>query len=212
MRLRDDDMDRYRPPVCLREETQNTHLKVSTHTTRGNLHREINTRETTTRLKDGVTFSLVKMIVGLGSASLPVIHPGRLQAQVRFITIRTQTGSRVYLPDSDSRGSSVRESALKSKGSASCSSSMQSLSGRLPEREYFASVGRNKTTVEFYSLLQTTCQRSERRRWWTHVCCCWAPPCPSSWSPSFHGCSCSSPCSRPSGSHNAPSTPATHRS
>lgn len=62
MRLRDDDMDRYRPPACLQEGTQNTHLKVTTHTRRGNLHCEINTRETTTRLKDGVTLSLVKTI------------------------------------------------------------------------------------------------------------------------------------------------------
>lgn len=45
----------------------------------------------------------------------------------------------VYLLDSVSRGLSMRESALKSKGSASCSSSIQSLSGRFPEREYFAS-------------------------------------------------------------------------
>lgn len=33
-----------------------------------------------------------------------------------------------YLPDSDSRGSSVNASALKSKGSASCRSSIRSLS------------------------------------------------------------------------------------
>lgn len=45
----------------------------------------------------------------------------------------------LYLPDSVSKGFSVSESLLKSKGSASCSSSMQSLSVRFPGREYFAS-------------------------------------------------------------------------
>lgn len=37
----------------------------------------------------------------------------------------------------------MRESALKSRGSASCSSSMQSLSERPPEREYLASAHTN---------------------------------------------------------------------
>lgn len=45
----------------------------------------------------------------------------------------------LYLPDSVSKGLSASESPLKSKGSASCSSSMQSLSVRFPDREYFAS-------------------------------------------------------------------------
>lgn len=46
----------------------------------------------------------------------------------------------VYLLQSASRGSSVRASLLKSRGSASCSSSMQSLPARLPVRENLASV------------------------------------------------------------------------
>lgn len=55
----------------------------------------------------------------------------------------------LYLPDSVSKGLSVSESPLKSKGSASCSSSMQSLSVRFPDREYFASAA----TSEIKSLV-----------------------------------------------------------
>lgn len=63
-----------------------------------------------------------------------VKRPGVSAVEVRLL----------YLLDSVSKGLSVSESPLKSKGSASCNSSMQSLSVRFPDREYFASAATNE--------------------------------------------------------------------
>lgn len=89
IRLRDEDMDRYRPPVFLKKKEM---------------------------LASQISASCFK-------------HPG----------VSPVGAQDIYLPDSVSKGLSVSESLLKSSGSASCSSSMQSLSVRFPDREYFAS-------------------------------------------------------------------------
>lgn len=70
-----------------------------------------------------------------------------------------------YLPDSDSRGSSVNASALKSKGSASCRSSIRSLSVLLLALVYLDTAAKEgKSMFTFLlSLWVTVYELTERK-------------------------------------------------
>lgn len=57
-----------------------------------------------------------------------------------------------YLPDSGSRGSSVNASALKSKGSASCRSSIRSLSVLLLARVYLDAAAKKRKKNAYFSI------------------------------------------------------------
>lgn len=59
----------------------------------------------------------------------------------------------IYLPGSDSRGSSVNASALKSKGSASCRSSIRSLSVLLLALIYLDAAAKEEEKNMFTFLL-----------------------------------------------------------
>ena len=115
---------------------------------------------------------------------------------------------------SDSRGSSASVSALKSKGSASWRSSMQSLSGRPPVRVYLASAKPNsetaRVTTSANNLKVTLGDRDYGIS--THACWCWGRRCRSRCRfPSFQrGCSYSELRGLPSGYRSALSTPTTH--
>lgn len=158
IRLRDEDMDRYRPPVFLKK-------KETLHASQ-------------------ISASCFK-------------HPG----------VSPVGAQDIYLPDSVSKVLSVSESLLKSSGSASCSSSMQSLSVRFPDREYFASAA----TTEIKSFVSNGDSLSKIK--WAdlvrgaYVCCCRGQQCLNNWSPSVHECSCSWMNNPLFGFHSALSTP-----
>lgn len=172
-------MDRYRPPACLKETNRNRSeaatCRLRCDQTGDELRSETPSCDgfCTENHMQPVCDVTLNFLLQSERRGVHVLLPS-----TSVCTTNMKNGSGVsvfntaaggggaYLPGSASRGSSVRESALKSKGSASCSSSMQSLSARPPAREYFASVQHTTTLMNQQSSVfpPHTCRFQRRRR------------------------------------------------